>query len=187
MTLTIGDGWTVLSLAVQDKCADIVELLLQHDVYVNYADRLDRTTLFVAVLLEYHDIARTLLEKGNADPHAMTCAGRSPLSVAHDIGDPKLISLLSGKEKSVRKKYSSYLGYCEYNCDICELPIGRSSSFYRCSICEDYDGNAWIGCIECVAGDSSCKDRLHTLEKLVQSTRGGLTTLGKFSRWRSVK
>lgn len=54
------------------------------------------------------------------------------------------------------------------------------------TITEDYDGNVWIGCIECVAGDSSCKDRLHTLEKLVQSTRGGLTTLGKFSRWRSV-
>lgn len=38
--LTIGDGWTVLYLAVQHKCAYIVELLLQHHVYVNYADRL---------------------------------------------------------------------------------------------------------------------------------------------------
>jgi ankyrin repeat protein len=184
--LTFKDGWTVLSLAVQHKCADIVELLLQHDVYVNYADKLGRTALFVAVLLEYHDIARTLLEKGNADPHTMTCAGRSPLSMAYDIGDSKLISLLSGKTEVGEKKYTSYLGYCDYNCDICELSIGRSSSFYRCSICEDYDGNAWIGCIECVAGDSGCKDRLHTLEKLA-SIRGGMTMLGKFSRWRSVK
>ena len=38
-----------------------------------------------------------------------------------------------------------------------------------------------------VLQEISCKDRLHTLEKLVQSTRGGLTTLGKFSRWRLVK
>jgi ankyrin repeat protein len=184
-------GWTALFQAAELGWAGMVELLLKHGAHANHTDRLGRTALFRAVLLGNYAVVRTLLEKGNADPHVMTCARRSPLSVAHDIECPEMIQLLSGKtieavdsEEQCSPDINSDNHYC---CDTCQFYISPRDSFYRCEVCNGSEWGEWIGCIECIAGDLGCNNRLHTLVKLAQSDDGTLTTVGFLRGHRDYK
>jgi hypothetical protein len=115
----------------------------------------------------------------------MTCARRSPLSVAHDIEYPEMIHLLSGKDNEAvdsEEQFSPDINSgSHYYCEICQVFISLRDSFYRCEICTRVYELKWIGCIECIAGDLGCNDRLHTL-KIAQSGDGTLTTVGLL-RW----
>lgn len=182
-------GRGVLFLAAEKGSPDLIELLLQYGTRANSGDRFGQTALFRAVLFRRYNVVRTLLEKGNADPQAMTCAGRSPLSVAHDFQYPELIWLLSGKQNEAtypeEKVIENLTDHNRIICDTCGCVIPGIDSFFRCSICRSIGDGALEICKECASWSSGCFDKLHTLEK-VDSIDGRLTTVDRIPRWRQV-
>lgn len=165
-----GMGWTALFVAAEYGRPNMAELLIQHGAFANHTDQLGRTPLFRAVLWRNYDVARILLEKGNADPNVTTCAGRSPLSVAHDTECPEMAQLLSGKDIGDVNSDEICADSIDYSfyacCEICDFYISPKDSLYYCSVCDGNQGFDWYGCIECVEGGSGCYDELHTLEKV---------------------
>lgn len=180
-------GQTGLILATASAQPKMVDLLLQHGANAKLADNLGFTPLLFAVLSRNFAVAKILLENGNTeDAHRMTCAGRSPLSVAQDFNLHEIVCLLSGKtiEGSNQKEHLTGPTFiADSTCDTCHRPIYDMEEFFQCPICSSDSLEILNVCLECVTGELGCYDRLHTLTKM-EMVDGKPNMVGKTSRWR---
>ena len=90
------NGFTALHFAVQEKHAQVIRLLLDHDVDVTLKDSYGNAPLWRAVFDARGDyeIVRMLLPHG-VDPLAKNDSDRSPMDFAETIGDEDLRALLA--------------------------------------------------------------------------------------------
>jgi ankyrin repeat protein len=88
------DGRTPLMHAVAAQRYDLVELLLRRGAAINQPDRC--TPLMLAVLLRHSSMAERLLDAG-ADPDVADREGRTALSLAQELGDERLVNLLTAR------------------------------------------------------------------------------------------
>lgn len=96
-----------LHAATRKGFTEIVQMLLEFGLAVDFRDVCHRTPLHLAVLYNQVDIANILLKK-DADPNARDHWGETPLSLARVHGRPRIFNLLLD-HGAQPKEYERYL------------------------------------------------------------------------------
>lgn len=101
---SLGDGSTLLHLAVNKGNIVMAKLLLENSADVNAKNSLGSTPLDIAVIMGYKSIARLLLENG-ADVNTKDLIGFTPLHTAAIVGDTDIAKFLieNGAEVDAKK------------------------------------------------------------------------------------
>jgi hypothetical protein len=79
--------------AARGDVASVRSLLQQSTVSINERDRLGRTALLLAVMNDQEAVVRALLERG-ADPNLSDAEGRTPLAIARERNDTRMVETL---------------------------------------------------------------------------------------------
>lgn len=92
----VTDGVTALMAACHDSTGrtDIVLQLIRHGARLDETDSVGRTALMYAVLSGYYEIVRVLTDQG-ADTSICTTEGHSPMDVARESGDSRILQALA--------------------------------------------------------------------------------------------
>ncbi|WP_448661571.1 ankyrin repeat domain-containing protein [Sphingomonas sp. CJ20] len=95
-------GYTALHYALEYQYFPLAEQLIRAGADVNATNKHGNAALWTAVMSARGDYALVdLLLAHGADPNSRNKVGKSPLDVAIELGDPKLIERLRNASKTV--------------------------------------------------------------------------------------
>jgi ankyrin repeat protein len=111
--------------AIYKRYPDVIKLLLEKNIDVNFADRYGTTPLMKASREEHYEIAKMLLEHG-ADVNAENKKGETPLILAAKDGSTKTVQLFL--ENKANPNHQDRIGKSAFMYALESVPAKLSSS-----------------------------------------------------------
>lgn len=146
--------------------SEVVQLLLLHNAFVNAEDRYHSTPLFAAVRNEHKEVIEHIGALAGSDFDIRDGMGRTLLWWATRSGCAQIIDRIRQyTEKADIKIFESDVDMTRSAaradprfryCDVCTRNIYRSSAYYSCRFCYDFDI-----CLECSETGVRCLDFSH--------------------------